>query len=156
MSKEKNNIIKEELKKILNLMLIEADILENVQDNVLVFNILPKNEKDIRFLIGWHGQNLIALQVILKAILSKKMGKDFFHFILDVSGYRQKRTGMLKNIAKSAAKKVKESKRSIVLDPMTSAERRIVHLALSDEFPEIITESIGEDRNRRVIIKIKE
>ena len=153
--KNNNNNIKKELVKILDLMLIEAEIDEKDQEDILVFNILPKNEEDIKFLVGWHGQNLTALQTILKIILSKKLGEDYLPFTLDISNYRQKKEETLRNMAALTAAKVKETKRSIVLDPMTSAERRIIHLSLAD-FSGITTESIGEDRDRRTIIKIKE
>ena len=59
---------------------------------------------------------------------------------------------MLKNIAKTTAETVKVSGRSMTLDPMSSADRRIIHLAVT-EFSEVMAESIGEGENRRIVIK---
>jgi spoIIIJ-associated protein len=102
-------------------------------------------------LIGEYGANLAALEYLLKKILQNKY-KDLPKFTLDINEYRVKRLEDLKQDIKSAAKGVRLYKKEVPLRPMSAFERRIVHLLLA-EYPDITTESIGEEPNRRVIIK---
>ena len=152
MTKKPEEIIKDELEKILDLMQVKSNVEFLKQKDILVFKIIPKDEGDVKFLVGWHGQNLTALQNLLRIIVSKKLASAYQPFILDISDYRQKREEMLKNIAKTTAETVKVSGRSMTLDPMSSADRRIIHLAVT-EFSEVMAESIGEGENRRIVIK---
>ncbi len=102
-------------------------------------------------LIGEHGNNLAALEYLLKKILQNKY-KDLPKFTLDINEYRIKRLEDLKQDVKAAAKEVRLYKKEVPLRPMSAFERRIVHLLLA-EYPDITTESIGQEPDRRVIIK---
>lgn len=102
-------------------------------------------------LIGEKGGNLSALEYLLKRILRKKLGEEL-KFTLDINDYRMKRLEDLKQDVKSAAKEVRTYRREVPLRPMSSFERRIVHLLLA-EYPDITTESIGMEPERRVVIK---
>ena len=102
-------------------------------------------------LIGEQGRNLVALEHLLKKIIRKKHGEDF-KFTLDINDYRIRRLEALKQDVKNAAKEVRMYRRQAVLRPMSSFERRVIHLLLA-EYPDIATESIGEEPNRRVVIK---
>jgi spoIIIJ-associated protein len=73
-------------------------------------------------------------------------------FSLDVNDYQAKKIEDLKNSAHLNAQRVRYFKKEIVMKPMTSFERRIIHAVLT-ECPDIITESTGEEPNRRVVIK---
>lgn len=104
-------------------------------------------------MIGEHGNNLIALEHLLKKILNTEKGElQDIKFTLDINDYRLKRLEELKQDVKTAAKEVRMYRREAPLRPMSSFERRIVHLLLA-EYPDIITESVGQDPNRKVIIK---
>lgn len=105
----------------------------------------------VNMLIGERGGNLAALEHLLKKIIKKKYG-EAHKFTLDINDYRIKRLEDLKQDVKVAAKEVRLYHRDAALRPMSSFERRIVHLLLA-EYPDIITESIGEEPERRVIIK---
>ena len=102
-------------------------------------------------LIGEYGSNLGALEFVIKCILWKKYGEEY-KFTLDINDYRMKRLEDLKQDVKSAAKEVRVRKREVPLRPMSSFERRIVHLLLA-EYPDITTESLGREPERRVVIK---
>jgi spoIIIJ-associated protein len=106
-------------------------------------------------LIGENGQNLLALNHIVKKIIetiSKKTNEEKFSFSLDVNDYQAKKIEDLKNLARLNAQRVRYFKKEIAMKPMTSFERRIVHSFLT-EYPDIMTESTGEEPNRRVVIK---
>lgn len=106
---------------------------------------------DARFLIGERGANLSSLEHLVKKIIQKRF-PEAPSFSLDVNDYRLKRAELLREEVKSVAKKVRMYRKEIMLKPMTSFERRIIHMALA-EYPDIMTESVGEDRDRRVVIK---
>ena len=104
-------------------------------------------------LIGYHGQAIQAVQLLLALAGFKKLG-EWTRVLVNVGDYREKREESLTNMAKSLAQKVKFSGTSQSLPPMSSAERRIIHLALADD-QELETVSEGEGRDRHVVIKPK-
>jgi spoIIIJ-associated protein len=71
--------------------------------------------------------------------------------IVDMEGYRERRSRMLRDIALRAAERAQRYRQPIFLDPMQPAERRIVHMALQ-QHPYVTTHSIGEGDNRRVVV----
>lgn len=124
-----------------------------------VRNMAPPEEEgahhplQTNLLIGERGVALAALEFVLKRILAKKYpAEEGYKFTLDINDYRMRRLEDLKQDVKSAARAVRMYKREVPLRPMTSFERRIVHLLL-EEYPDIMTESTGEEPDRRVVIK---
>lgn len=107
-------------------------------------------------LIGENGQNLLALNHIVKKIADKILGEEKKEekivFSLDVNDYQAKKIEDLKNLARLNAQRVRYFKKEIIMNPMTSFERRVIHAVLT-ELPDITTESTGEEPNRRVVIK---
>jgi spoIIIJ-associated protein len=83
--------------------------------------------------------------------------EELVRVVLDINEYRAKREEGLENLAKRAEQQVLETGHSMELQPMSAAERRIIHKTLSDvnegDSQQVTTESIGEGRDRRVIIK---
>ncbi|MBI2674362.1 MAG: hypothetical protein HYX22_01325 [Candidatus Yanofskybacteria bacterium] len=105
---------------------------------------------DARFLIGKSGQNLQALEHILRAMLVKN-GKEGT-IILDVNDYKKSRATYLIDVAKQTVARVRNTQKAEALFPMSAYERRIVHMELA-AYPDIATESIGAEPQRRVIVK---
>ena len=116
------------------------------------FNIQVETDEP-GILIGYHGQALQALQLLIAMIGFKKNG-EWTRVLVNIGDYREKREESLTNMAKSLAQKVKFSGTSQSLPPMSSAERRIIHLALADD-QELETVSESEGRDRHVVIKPK-
>ncbi len=106
--------------------------------------------EDSGLLIGRRGQTLQALQFLVTLIVRKQMGEDV-RVVLDVENYRQRRETSLRDMASKVASRVAQTNRSISLEPMSPADRRIIHTSLS-EHPEVRTESAGEGENRKVTI----
>lgn len=104
-------------------------------------------------LIGYRGSNLLALQLILRLMLSRAFKKPL-KLMIDVDGYRAKQKEFLHNLARRIARKVRQTKRIEILRPMSAYERKIIHLTLAQE-GDLITESVGEEPNRRVMVKLK-
>jgi len=104
-------------------------------------------------LIGYHGQALQAVQLLLALMGFRKLG-EWTRVLVNVGDYREKRQESLTKMAQAIAQKVRFSGTSQNLPPMSSAERRIIHLALADE-TEVETISEGEGRDRHVVVKPK-
>jgi len=101
-------------------------------------------------LIGRGGENLVAIQQIVSAITSRRLGHTT-HIPVDVEGYRRRREDDLRDVARRVAGRVKTTGQAVTLEPMLAYERRVVHLAVQGD-QGIKTESVGIDPNRRVII----
>ncbi len=109
--------------------------------------------EDSGLLIGRRGQTLQALQFLVNLIVRQKMGENV-RVMLDVEHYRQRRESSLRDMANKVAARVIETNRSVTLEPMPPADRRIVHTALADN-PRVTTESTGERDNRKVTVMPK-
>ncbi len=101
-------------------------------------------------LIGRRGETLRDLQFVLRLILSRRLGV-WPNVVLDVEGYKAHRTESLRALARRMADQVRQTGRSVVLEPMPAHERRIVHIALRGD-KNVYTESTGEDERRKVQI----
>lgn len=105
---------------------------------------------DLSFLIGRNAETLNALQLITRMIVGKEVGQAA-HVIIDVSGYRERRAEGLRKLAQKMAQQAVSSGSRQTLEPMSPAERRIIHLELR-EHSEVTTESVGEEPRRKVVI----
>lgn len=108
---------------------------------------------DLSILIGRRSETLNALQYITSLIIGKELGK-WMPLMIDVQGYRMRRERSLRQLARRIAEQVVHSGKRQALEPMSAAERRIIHLELRDH-PLVMTESSGEDPNRKVSILMK-
>lgn len=106
--------------------------------------------RDLSILIGRRSETLNALQYIASLIINKQVGR-LVPLMVDVQGYRQRREQQIRQLALRMADQCVKSGRRQVLEPMSSNERRIVHLALRNH-AEVYTESVGESPNRKVTI----
>jgi len=126
---------------------VEIEILPQ-KDLTLPINL---KLKEPQILIGEGGQTLFETQHLLKAILKRKISEPFF-VDLDISGYKKKKIEYLKELAKSIADEVAITKKEKSLAPMPAYERRIIHLELAGR-SDVTTESIGQEPERRVVIR---
>ncbi len=130
---------------------INAEVEVTAREHDVYANITGEN---LGVLIGYHGEAMEAIQHLLNTHLYNKM-RGAKRVFVDVSGYRNKRTEDLKELARKIGDKVLANKRSYRLDPMNSFERRIVHEELS-QVPHLLTHSEGEEPNRYLIIEYTE
>ncbi len=108
---------------------------------------------DLSILIGRKSETLNALQYISSLIIGKELGK-WVPLQLDVQGYRMRRERALRQLARKMAEQAINSGHKQVLEPMPANERRIIHLELRDH-PKVMTESVGDEPNRKVTIVLK-
>jgi spoIIIJ-associated protein len=115
--------------------------------------LVDVNGEDLSILIGRRSEVLNSLQYITSLIVSKELGK-WVPLMIDIQGYRTRRERQLRQLAQRMAEQAVHSGRRQVLEPMPASERRIIHLELRDH-PEVITESMGDEPNRKVTILLK-
>lgn len=129
---------------------IKLEVLKN--DEHIYINIFAEDEyKPI--LIGKGGKNLAALNQIIRQMLNN-MGVNL-KVNIDTGSYKKDRERRIASLARKLARDVARTKVEVTMDPMNSYERRIVHNALSNN-KYVITESVGVDPDRKVVIKLKE
>lgn len=105
---------------------------------------------DLGALIGWRGDTLRALQLLLNNMVRREMPESE-PVVLDIERYRARREDSVSELALRVADRAKQNQERIGLEPMQPFERRAVHTALAAD-PEVTTESEGEGPDRRVVI----
>ena len=113
----------------------------------------PDGREALGSLIGRKGERLSALQHLVNLMLSRRMG-EWTRVLVDVEDYRGRRERQLRDLANRAAARVEETGKMVQLEPMPALERRWIHLALRDH-PQVATQSIGEEPNRRIVILLR-
>ena len=112
--------------------------------------IIDISGEDSGLLIGRRGQTLQSLQFVVNLIVRREFGEGV-RVVLDVERYRQRREASLRDMANKVAERVIQTGRSITLEPMSAADRRIIHVSLADR-EDISTESVGFGEDRKVSI----
>lgn len=138
------------LETLLRLMGLVGVVKTSRDEMRLILNI---EGDDLGILIGRMGQTLACLQYIVRLIVAGRL-KDWLPLNVDVCGYKKRRCDSLRELALRLAGQVKLGRRSVTLEPMPPAERRVIHLALTNH-PDVITHSIGEGTSRKIVISLK-
>jgi spoIIIJ-associated protein len=143
------------LEALLDIMGVSASIMPQVRPSgeekeeaaPIAFDI--KGE-DLGILIGRRGQTLSCLQFIVRLIVAHQT-KARVPITIDVEGYKQRRYEALQTLAWRIAEQVKAKGTPFRLEPMSSYERRIIHITLADH-PDVTTQGVGDGEERRVVI----
>ncbi len=140
------------LDNLLGMLLLEGSYEIEEGDDGFMVSI---DTKDAGRLIGARGESLEGLQLIVNQVMSRKTGEDNFkRVILDVGEWRKQKEEELKSLANDLGKQVLETGKELEVEPMSAWQRRVVHMAL-EEMGGLTSESMGEGRDRHIIIKIK-
>jgi spoIIIJ-associated protein len=137
---------------LLELLNVQATIQVDVQalDDRKYLDVKLNVEDGGAELIGHHGSILESLSTVLSMIMPR--GEENFGVVLDVNGYRDARSKYIEDITHKAIEEVISSQLPIVLAPMKPWERRIVHNTVGEKY-DVVTESQGEEPERKVVIK---
>jgi predicted RNA-binding protein Jag len=139
------------LEKLMQLLDFDVRIEIQTGDTSRLNVVGDDDEKEaLGALIGRKGERLSALQHLVNLMLSRRMG-DWTRVLVDVEDYRGRRERQLVEIAKRASERVVETGKMLQLEPMSALERRWIHIALRDN-PDVVTQSIGEEPNRRIVV----
>ena len=151
---QQEEYIRETLKSLLgHLGVVITEIVVEVDERTGSARYLVSSP-DSAILIGEHGARLLALNHVMKRIAEKK-NAEIGAFMIDVNDYQKKRIDEIRAKAHMLAERARYFKSSVEMDPMSSYERMIVHAEFSEE-KDIVTESTGLGRDRRVIIRYSE
>jgi spoIIIJ-associated protein len=102
-------------------------------------------------LIGFRGRNMSALQLVLSLAVKKELG-EWVRVVLDINNYREEQKARLERMSKDLAQKVLETGKEVHMANMSSYERRICHMVLT-EIEGITSDSEGEGEERHIVIK---
>ncbi len=144
------SFIKDTINEIINKMNAEANLEVRRREENITITIFSDNNA---ILIGKNGKNVSALQLLIRQMVNSNL-KEPLSIVIDVGNYKEKRARSIEYLAKKLAREAYKTKTEITMDSMNSYERRIVHSALADD-KYVYTESIGEEPNRKVVIKLK-
>lgn len=138
------------LDNVLGLLLLEGNY--DIEESDEALQVLIET-KDAGRLIGFKGENLESLQLLLNQLMSRKAAEDEYKRVLvDVEGWRKQKEEELASRAKGWIEEVKESRTELELEPMSPWQRRIIHMVVG-ESKGVESESIGEGRDRHLVIR---
>jgi len=140
---------KKEIRRFFRKTTFDLDVdISYKEDSTIFVNI---RSQDPQSLIGEQGKTLNDMQRLLKILIKKKFDKNLY-VDLDVNNYKKRKVENLKELARKLADEAVLMEEKKELAPMNPYERRVIHLELAKRL-NVSTESVGEDPNRRVIIK---
>lgn len=151
MTKQKEKIINDTIKKLLALLDIKAEFAITEKEEVV--EIVFETEEG-GLLIGYHGETLEGLQTIISLCISKKIG-EFTRVSVEVGDYKKNRIEYLKQLVISTKEQVLAEQKEIALTDLKSWERKIVHTLLQED-SEVQSTSTGEGRERVLVIHPKQ
>jgi spoIIIJ-associated protein len=126
---------------------IEASVEGHESEEAIIVEI---SSAETGLVIGQKGETIDALQHLTNAVVYRD--RSFYKkIVLDSEGYRQRRVEAIQGMAHRAARRAARAKQDVRLPPMSSQERRVVHLFLQDN-QEVTSASVGKSESRRVVI----
>jgi spoIIIJ-associated protein len=107
--------------------------------------------EDLGMLVGPRGSTLLALQDLTRAVVQRQCPSRTDRILVDVAGYRERRSAALKRFSTQVAEEVLASGQEKALEAMSPADRKAVHDAIN-ELDGVVTRSEGEDPHRHIVI----
>jgi len=131
---------------------LSADVSTRIVDEETAEVVVEGQELGV--LVGPGGATLAALQELARTFVQKRTGGQSSRIVVDVAGYRAKRTAALQRFAKQIAEEVTASGEERALEPMTAADRKVVHDTIND-IDGLATRSEGEEPRRYIVISLR-
>lgn len=138
------------LSELLAGMRFDLKVASSKEDEGYIFDLTGR---DVPFLLNESGELLDALEVVLFQAFGKEIDRSE-RFICDADGFRKTRKAELQAMARFAAQNVRKTGRSFTFGKLNATERRIIHLTLQVE-EDLLTESVGDGRDRRLQVSLK-
>jgi len=124
----------------------------SLKDRELLKVEIELSPKEARYFFTENALGLNAFQRILRILVLKDSPSQAV-LVADINNYRKKREKFLSELAVKVAQRVRRTKKPVTLEPMSAYERRFIHLKLAEQ-PDIVTESIGEEPERRIMVRL--
>lgn len=119
-----------------------------------IYHVIVKTEEDAPTVIGRHGETIRALQKILEVIMYKNQGQPV-SVLVNVNDYREKQKERLEGIASQLADRAKTSGKPAYFRGLSAYERKLVHEYVTNNHPDLTTYSVGDGRDRQLVIDQK-
>jgi spoIIIJ-associated protein len=146
---EQAEVAKEFLEGLLDTYGFEGTVRTRVIDEETVE--VAADGEGLGLLVGPKGSTLAALQDVTRTVVQRRCPSRTDRILVDVAGYREKRSAALQRFSRQVAEDVIESGNERALEPMSPADRKVVHDTIN-EIDGVVTRSDGEDLNRHVVI----
>ncbi|MDD4662035.1 MAG: hypothetical protein PHG24_02015 [Candidatus Pacebacteria bacterium] len=145
-------IIEEKSKEFFNKIGLDIELqikYREEESDILEMNVL--NIEDAKMFIGKQGLILADIQLLLRKVIRKEIGKEIY-LTLDIDNYKENKINNYKSIANSAAEEVVTTGQQKMLPPLSAYARRIIHMELAKR-DDVATESVGMGEQRRIVVK---
>ncbi len=146
-----NEFARRYLEDLLSFFGLNTRVEDNFNEEDRVVELVVPSSALNGFLIGQRGRNLHSIQHLLNLVVRKE-GYEEVAVVVDIAGYKREHYDRLSRQAENIARSVVESGIEQALEPMSAAERRAIHQAIS-AIEGVNSESAGEGRDRHVVIK---
>jgi spoIIIJ-associated protein len=140
---------KKYLEDLLSFFGLNTDVYATTEDDEVIELNIPSTHLN-GFLIGQRGETMRALQFVVSSAL-KNQNYSHTRVNVDVAEYKKQRADRLAKTAEEWIKKVQDSGEPYELRPMNAADRRVVHRVAADAG--LVSDSVGEGRDRRIVLK---
>lgn len=152
--KNNSDVLKSSAQELLDLMGVKSLVEVSLDEANEVYNVNISSDEATGLLIGKKGETLSSIESILGIILKSKIG-EWFRVSVNIGDYKAKEEDYLKGLARNVVERVKLSGKSENIYNLKSWQRRVVHMFLAEEFPEVTSESEGEGEERCLVVKLK-
>lgn len=149
---DKVGTIKSETEALLSKMINKFTV--DVEEDNGVFQVIIKTDEEVSTVIGRHGETIRAIQKILEVILYKQFG-EAVEILVNVNDFRERQKERLEILASEYAEKTQTSHNPSFIRNLSSYERKLIHEYVTKNYPELTTYSIGEGRERRLVVDMK-
>jgi len=149
---DKIETIKTETEGLLEKMVSKFEV--EVADDGGVFQVIIKTDEEVSTVIGRHGETIRAIQKILEVILYKKFNERV-EILVNVNDFREKQKERLETMAREYADQTKSTGTAGYIRSLSSFERKLIHEFITANYPDLTTNSVGEGRERQLVIEVK-
>jgi len=149
---DKLSTIKSETEALLSKIIDKFEVAVNEEEGI--FQIDIKSEEEVSTVIGRHGETIRAIQKLLEVILYKKFS-EAVDLLVNVNDFREKQKERLETLAVEYAENTKTSGNPSYLKNLSSFERKIIHEYITANYPDLISSSVGEGRDRQLVIEVR-
>ena len=149
---DKIQTIKTETEELLNKMISKYEVEE--MDDGGIFQVIIKTDEEVSTVIGRHGETIRAIQKILEVILYKKFNERV-EILVNVNDFREKQKERLETMAREYADQTRATGTAGYIRSLSSYERKLIHEFVTEKYPDLTTSSVGEGRDRQLVIEVK-
>lgn len=140
---------KKYLEDLLSFFGLNTDVYATTEDDEVIELEVPSTHMNA-FLIGAHGDTVRAMQFLVSSAL-KNNDYEMIRVNVDIADYKKQRANRLAERATEWLDQVKKDSKPLDLPPMNAADRRVIHKLAGEHG--LTTESIGEGRDRHIVLK---